>query len=367
VRLIEGLFEPPPRVVFYGAPTASLGLYLDGLPPDAASRIAVLVPRRLAEDLPILAQSGLVVFVRGFEIVWRAGLVRVLERLGVPCAWFTDDDLTALRGEQPGFSAYTEPMVKDFAAAMVALIGTTPALCNRVSTYHNQVLYWPCIFDGHRAQPEVRDAGWATRVAFVGGAFRVDGLRRCVVPALSVLPGPELLATDGPAARISGATGLPFEPHFDRFLAIWRAAEPDILTHPPGRTRNLAYKGPGVLLVASYLGAAPVVATEPAFAGLEEANGVLRAGDARSWRTALTALATPLARQVQLERFRAFARTTYTADPAQEALSALLTHAAPGGEAARRRSEAAQALSWRLPTGLIWRTRWRRLTANTGR
>jgi hypothetical protein len=350
------------RLVFYGEHAASLSLYLDGLPDDLAARVSVLPPRRLQGDLPLLAAAGLVVFVRGFERVWRSGLMATLGHLGVPCAWFTDDDLTALRGEQPGFRFYTEARVRDFAGRLVAVIGTTPALCARLAAFHTNVLHWPCILNERLVPARHPLRSGPLRIAAVGGAFRADGFRRLLLPALEAVPGAELLLVDQLATRVAGARELPFEPDFAQFVATWRAAEPDILVHPPGATTNLAMKGPGTLLAALYLGAAPVVADEPAYAGLGAAQGVLRAGaSVDSWRGTLVQLAQPGARRDHLARLLAHFRATASPETARGTVEWLLAHAAPGGAAAQTRQAAAQRLGWRPPLSLMWRARLRRL------
>ena len=359
-------FGASTRLVFYGEHSASLSLYLDGLPGHLAARVSVLPPRRLQTDLPLLAEAGLVVFVRGFEHVWRSGLLTALERAGVPCAWFTDDDLTALRRDQPGFAFYTDARVRDFAARMVAVIGTSPALCARLASFHRTVLHWPCVLDERLlAPPAVHPTGRPNRpprVACVGGDFRAEGLRRVVLPALDVLPGARVLLADRLAAGIPGAHVLPFEPDFPRFVATWRAAEPDILVHPPGQTANLSMKGPGTLLAALYLGAAPVVADEAAYGGLGIAQGVLRADDSvAAWRAALTRLADPDVRRQHLARLLAHFRAVASPEAARATIEALLAYAAPGGAAAAARQAAALRLGWRPPLSVVWRARLQRL------
>jgi hypothetical protein len=349
-------------LVFYGEHTASLSLYLDGLPDDLAARVSVLPPRRLEADLPVLAGAGLVVFVRGFEHVWRSGLLTALEHAGVPCAWFTDDDLTALRHDQPGFAFYTDARVREFAGRMVAVIGTSPTLCAQLGSFHSAVLHWPCVLDERLIAPSGIRGNGPPRVACVGGAFRAGGLHRVVLPALDALPGARLLLADGLAAKVPGAHVLPFEPDFARFVAAWRAAEADILLHPPGRTANLAMKGPGTLLVALYLGAAPVVADEPAYAGLGVAQGVLRTDDSiDSWRAALALLAEPEIRRQHLTRLLAHFSVAASPEAARATVETLLGHAVPGGAAADARQAAALRLGWRPPLSLIWGERLRRL------
>ncbi len=356
-----------PRLVFYSELSASLSLYLDGLPSELAAQIAVLPPRRLDADFLMLAGAGLVIFVRGFEQVWHSGLLAALERIGVPCAWFTDDDLTALRREQPGFGFYSQPRVHEFAAHMVALIGSTPALCDRLSAYHQNVLHWPCVLNEKllAAFPQGDQCGMKIfpRIAFVGGSFRVEGLKSLVLQALETLPRSQLVVVDGPAAKISGAWVLPFERDFNCFISAWRAVSPDILVHPPGQSRNIVNKGPGILLTALYLGAAPIVGDEAAFQGLGADDGVLRAGNASDWRSALAEFAVPDARRKYLARLLAYARVAWAPGRPQTVMDALLVHAAPDGDAALMRQSSASALGWRPPASFMWGSRLRRFAS----
>lgn len=357
------------RLVFYSQRSASLSLYLDGLPPELAAEIAILPPSRLETDFPVLAGAGLVVFVRGFEDFWRSGLIAALERIGVPCAWFSDDDFSALRGEQTGFGFYSPQRVSTFAARMVALIGTTAALCDRLSAYRPNVLHWPCVLNETLlpALPTEVDPGPAASpgVAFVGGAFRVDGLKRLVLPALDVLSGAHLTVVEGPAAKIAGVRVLPFQHDFNQFIAAWRVIAPDILVHPPGRTRNIGNKGPGILLTALYLGAVPIVADEPALREFGADQGVWRATNAGDWRAALAAFATPDMRQDRYRRLRDFARAKCAAEAARPAIEGLLALAAPRGAAAIGRQNAAMALGWTPPARFLWRNRLRRIASRS--
>ncbi len=351
------------RLVFYGERSASLSLYLDGLPPELAVQVAVLPPRRMERDFVTLAAAGLVVFVRGFEAVWRSGLLAALTRIGVPCAWFTDDDLTMLRGEQPGFGFYDDARVRAFCARMVAVIGTAKPLCARLAAYHRNVLLWPCVLNERLLAVGGSETRGPYRIGFVGGGFRVEGLRRLVVPALATRPDAALYVVEGEAARIAGARVLPFEPDFDRFVAAWRAVAPDVLVHPPGQTRNIGNKAPGILLTALYLGAAPIVADEPAFDGLGAGEGVVRAGDAAAWRAALEIFAEPAARRENLNRLLAHARVAWAPELARGAVDALLREAAPGGAEALARRRAAMALGWSPSVSFMWRRRLGRIAS----
>ena len=348
-----------PKIVFYGEHTASLSLYLDGLPPYLAGSLEILTPSGVAHDMPLLAAAGLVVHVRGFASPLVQTVSRALDMLGVPRAWFTDDDLTALAMDQPGFAAYTPTCVAAFAANLVAVIGTTHALCARLAMFHPSVLYWPCILDHSLLDPiETREELPVLRLAAFGGDFRAAGLEGCVLPALSVLPGATLIVTQTLASAAPEATVLPFEADFRRFVARWRACQPDIVVHPPGRTANLPAKGPGSLLAALYLGAVPVVADEPAYAGLGFAEGVVQAGrDPASWRQALASLADAGVRRQLLVALRRYCVATYGPAPAELAITALQARAARPGLARSVRLLIVQLLVAVFKVRQRWRSR----------
>jgi uncharacterized protein (DUF885 family) len=121
-------------------------------------------------------------------------------------------------------------------------------------------------------------------------------------------------------------------------------------------------KGPGTLLAALYLGAAPVVADEPAYGELGIAQGVLRADDSvAAWRAALTRLADPDVRRQHLARLLAHFRAVASPEAARATIEALLAHAAHGGAAAAARQAAALRLGWRPPLSVVWGARLKRL------
>lgn len=348
-----------PKIIFYGEHTASLSLYLDGLPSHLAGSLEILTPSGVAHDMPLLAAAGLVVHVRGFASPLVQTVSRALHMLGVPRAWFTDDDLTALAMDQPDFAAYTPAHVAAFASTLVAVIGTTHALCARLAAFHPSVLYWPCTLDHSLLDPIERQEEFpALRLAAFGGDFRAPGLKSCVLPALSALPGATLIVTEALSAAAPEAAVLPFEADFRRFVARWRACQPDIVVHPPGSTSNLPAKGPGSLLVALYLGAVPVVADEPAYAGLGLAEGVVQAGrDPASWQQALASLADAGVRRHLLVALRRHCVATYGPAPAELAITALQARAARPGAAASVRLLIVQLLVAALRVRRWWRCR----------
>jgi hypothetical protein len=336
-------------IVFYGEHTASLSLYLDGLGPELADRITILPPTNLAADFKRLAAAGVVAYVRGFEAVATSGLDSALARLGVQRVWFTDDDLTALHGEQPGFHHYSQRRVERFADRMLALVGTTPALCARLRSFHSNVLYWPCLVDEALVPPRAVDQSGPLRIGVIGGDFRRAGLHDLVIPAIAATTADiELLLAQPIGSGIPGATLLPFQPDFRRFIAAWRAAGPHILAHPPGRTRNIATKSAGLLLASLYLGAVPVVADEPAFAGLGKPEGVIRVGAGiAQWREALHELSSPDVRAEYFANLARYCRTAFNGGGPRPAIDFLLDRAASAASTAPSRQRMAHRMAWR--------------------
>jgi hypothetical protein len=121
-----------------------------------------------------------------------------------------------------------------------------------------------------------------------GGDFRASGLEGQPMERLRAMAEAEplrVVATAAAAKALGAALGpaeivvLPEERSFRQFVRRWRGFGPDILLHPAGATANAPFKCPTAVIVAGYLGAAPVVADEPAYDGWGENEGLLRLGD----------------------------------------------------------------------------------------
>ena len=141
--------------------------------------------------------------------------------------------------------------------------------------------------------------------------------------------------TFGAAAGLLAAAGLagtavPFEADFSAFLARWRALELDAVVHPYGATANIGNKSAASLLVASYLGAVPVVGDEPAYAGLGEAEGVLKvAPRPEAWAAALERLSDATTSAQLRARLRDWCRASFGPQPTLRALDHLASLPAP--------------------------------------
>jgi hypothetical protein len=326
-----------PLILIYGQLDASTSLYFDGLPDDIAARIRFLRPGDIFSDLPWLASASLVIVVRGFEQMALSGCAALLTEIGVPYAWFIDDDFVTLREEEPRFHFYTQERVNAFLANAAALIVTTESLAAKFSALAAVTLRWPCVYDRALAKAAPSSPGGAFRVGAFGGAFRRESFKRDIVPALAALRERlpvKTYAANGIAhgLRKTDAEPILFEAEFRSFVHRWRALELHAITHPYGDTENISGKGMASLLVAAYLGAVPIAGAEPAYACVGENEGVLKAGpSAQDWSACLARLADSAEREQLYRRLDLFCRTAFDPERARAPFEALMRLAAPGG------------------------------------
>ncbi len=319
-------------IVVYGWAQASVSLYFDGLPEDLRRRLLFLSPGSRRRDLAVLATAALVVIVRDFERCARGGVLTALGALGVPFAWFVDDDLTALAREAPGMAYYTHARVAAFARRACAIIVTSPSLGRSLGGLGTPVILWPCVFDASLAAPPSPEDG-VFRIGAFGGEFRRSAFGACVLPAIEALANVRpvvVFATESLAAASTRVPVIsaPFDLDFYRFVGTWRGFGLNVVVHPHGETSNIGAKSPASLLVTRYLGAAAVVGDEPAFADVPVDSGVLKMGrDPQSWLNALHSLAAPGKSGQAFDRLDQWARRVF--DP-QNARSPFATLAARG-------------------------------------
>lgn len=327
--LLEPL-APESLIVVYGLPQASVSLYFDGLPADLARRLRFLAPGDLWSDVGWLASAGLVLVVRGFEHMLHSGALALLEELGVPYAWFTDDDLGRLSTEAPGMSFYRPEALRRFTEGATAIVTTSPALAEALSPLHPRIIRWPLVYD--RALGDARPpAAPMFRAGVFGGSFRHASFRDHVLPAMGALGVPVVAGSDI-ARNTAGLDVTPFQPSLARFVADWRRRGLRVLAHPYGESSNIASKGPASLLVAAYLGCVAVVADEPAHAGLGEAEGVVVAGrDPADWLNKLRPLADADTAATFAARLDAWCRRSFDPERARASFAELAALALPGG------------------------------------
>lgn len=354
-----------PLILVYGRLGASTSLYFDGLPADIAAQLRFLEPGDLFSDLTWLAAASLVIITRGFEHTLATGVVDLLEEIGTPMLWFTDDDFVALAGEEPSLGYYRADAVRNFARRMSGIGVTSAGLAHAMSGFHTNILLFPCVLDTDLWRVRPRAPAEPLGGGVIGGAFRRRSFLNHVLPAARHI-GLGLVAGGDLARGRSQAQILPFQFDFRRFVLDWQAIAPAILLHPYGDTANIASKGPGSLLAAAYLGAIPIVGDESAYAELGEDQGVLKAtADPTSWREQMRRALDEQSRRELAARFERWIATSFDPEHARPVFTALAARACSGGEhAAEQRLMAAltsRTLQRALPRQPAWRRRLTRL------
>lgn len=369
-------------VLIYGPPDQSVSQYFDGLPPEERSHLRFLVPADPVSDLPHLIAAGLIVIVRGFEYLAKCGTLDLLDAMQVPYAWFIDDNLTVMSGEEPSFAYYDDATVRRFVARTTAVLASTPALAEALRPLGANTLAWPCIFDETLARP-ITDAMRTDRLrlAVIGGPFRRASLIGDVWPAVQSLNGAGGMTLYGRPDTLSGLDAscirrLPIEESFRQFVFRWRGAGCATVLHPAGRTLNLPFKSPATMLASCYLGAVPIVANEPAYSDLSENEGVLVADSGvDSWRRAITRAMRDDERRSLLEALDRWCRRKFSAADGAKRFAVLLDLSIlTDGAERERRLRRALAMpgftdlwrnrqlekAWQMPPRLPWHRRFAR-------
>lgn len=340
-----------PLILVYGQIEASVSLYFDGLPPDLRARLRFLEPGDLFSDMGWLAAASLVIVVRSFEHMHLTGTHSLLVELGIPYVWFTDDDHLALASEQPAYGYYTPETLKAFTVGAAGIVTTSEPLAKVLASLHATTILWPLVYDAALSSP-ARNADEPFVAGAFGGAFRHRDFTANVAPALMERSIPTHATTDL-ARGTKGVTPVPFEKSFGSFVFRWQRLGLRALLHPSGASTNMPNKSRASLLAAAYLGAIPVVADEPAYAGTGEEQGVLKAAP-DTWGDALDRLADPVEASRLFARLDDWCRTEFDPEKARASFAVLAALCLPGGPDAMairwQRACESRALQRALPT-----------------
>lgn len=273
-------------VLVLGQVEVSTSLYFDFLESAPSVTVAFRAFTGLAIDAPHLAAARLVVLVRTLHRLWDEGVIDFLRAAGVPFVWFTDDNFLALRAEHDASAFYTAARMRRALAGAVEVWCSTGRLAEAHGALHANVKVWGPVLDPLLMAGEPPPDGPLT-VVLPGGDFRASGLEGAPLERLGAMAAAEpirVVATAAagkalaPELEAADVVVLPQERSFRQFVRNWRSFGPDILLHPEGATINAPFKCPTAVIVAGYLGAAPVVANEPAYEGWGENEGVLALG-----------------------------------------------------------------------------------------
>jgi hypothetical protein len=332
-----GLASPShdePLILVYGPIEASVSIYFDALPADLARSVRFLEPGDPMRDLDWIARAGIVVIVRDFVPLMRNKLFDVIESLGIPYVWFTDDDLVAIKVDEGRLRYFSEARLSRFVQGAKAIITTSAPLAELYRQHHPEVVLWPCLHDERHAPQRSATMPGEFRIGAFGGSFRRASLADHVLPALRDPFGDRrcrLFATAGLLERRPPrfVTSVPFEPEFQPFVLKWRRFQIEALVHPYGHSRNIGNKSDASLLASAYLGAVPIVADEPAFRGVSEREGVLKAEpNSNAFRDCLDRVADPAFSELMFGRLARWCQTHFDPDQAREPFGTLAALAA---------------------------------------
>jgi hypothetical protein len=279
---------PRPRnVLVLGQIEASASLYFDFLETCETLSVGFRPLTRLAVDAPHLAASGLVILVRELHRFWDEGVIDFLDAAGIPYVYFTDDNFLALGAESAASGFYAPVRMRRALAGALQVWASTPALASALEGLHPDVRVWGPVVDPLLSAQTRPPHGDGLTIAFAGGDFRLAGFDGPILESLRRLArirAVRFVGTDAsvrafrPQIPDAQFITVPQERSFRQFVRRWRSYAPDILLHPRGETANAPFKCPTAVIVAGYLGAVPVVADEPAYAGWTAADGVIRLG-----------------------------------------------------------------------------------------
>jgi hypothetical protein len=323
-----------PQILVVGRIDASVSLYFDGLSESVRSMLRYREPGTLLENPEPLFHADAIVLVRDLQRPSLSGLLDTIAALKIPSAYFADDSFPTLRREEKSWWFYEPWRVARLMTSFDEVWVSTRALQDEFRTTHVESTIFGLVFDEQFMTP-LRSSGTGAagvRVAVPGRPFRSSDFQANAWPALVDLAKSrrvEVITHAGfPMANTSGpeVRRILWEPSFAQFIRGWQATEPAVLLHPRSCTQNARFKTPNALLVACYLGAVPVIAEgEPAYDGVGEAEGVLRADSPAVWLAAVEQALIPGERERLLDALQRFCRARFTSSQQGSLLMKLAT------------------------------------------
>lgn len=220
-------------------------------------------------------------------------LIEKLNYMGVPWAYFIDDNFTLLAEEgYAGLYWYSHKNLKYHLSSAVAVLTATKSLQAYYRKYnlHDNIMLTPPIIshDLIKGSNNLRQSRCRTtrqlNVAMIGGQFRHKFFLEEILPALIQLSESINIALWS-TCDINTSFQLPNrftihkmgrEENYIQLILKLSAIGVDLIVHPYGITNNLLYKTDSIVLTARYLHANILVADEPCFKDINESNGILK-------------------------------------------------------------------------------------------
>jgi hypothetical protein len=344
-RPVELAASALPVVSVYGDCNASVSLYFVSESPQLRHLRFIEPAGNTWYENSQLATSDAVIFVREFLSERQSSALRFCRLAEIPHLYFCDDNFHALRGEDSAWDAYSLDRMRSELTTFRAVLVSSRELRNffvenvlHASVHVLSPVFDESLFEKVRRVREAAHDDDALRISYFGGPFRNAALLRDVFPSLEILPETVRLQVRETRER------YPLTPFsiefaapilgFSHFLETWSRFRPAVVVHPSGATGNIRYKSDNAVLVACYLGAVPILADEPAYEGIRNADGIEKAGaDPAQWHAALVKLLDPREREAAYERLLAFCRRHFSPDASWRIIAGLLDDITPMTEA----------------------------------
>lgn len=294
-----------------------------------------------------IALADAVIFNREFPI---SSYFDEIRSLSIPCYYFTDDNFREILidgTDEPGIrevaAKTTQQRLEEFAGVLV----TTQALKNYFvrNKLHENVVQLPAVW---KAPLKQEKRGHALTIGFMGGPFRMEQLKKCVLPALYriaekrplrlIVPCTKETEEDVLALGDGQLEIIPFyrTANYEYLLNSYNKIGVDIFVHCGGNNRNNIYKTKNALINAVTLGAPLIVSDIEPYCDITDGSEgayMLVRNTPEAWLEGLTELVESRSlRKELLQKASAFCERNYNWETAWEELSEELSKLEPHGE-----------------------------------
>jgi glycosyltransferase involved in cell wall biosynthesis len=338
----ENCFDNRKVLVITGNHDACTTIYFDFLPAQWKSKTRVL---RYPGGWPTteIVHASCLILVRQIDPFheW----ISLAKQLGIPCYYFTDDNLTLLQEtkEMEFLEDFSKGAMREKLRSFSGVLTSTQALKSYFEQHllHDQVLYFPPSFRDIKIRTvQAIESVKPLVIAFAGGSHRLAAVKDIMLPALQkfVASGRKVQLVIG-GTRNDFLDGLanhehltlqtvPFELNWESALLQLAKFRPDILIHAPSDTKNNEFKTTNVAMSANVLDAILVVPDYAPYSELKQYGNAYVVGkpyEARSWLEALETLTNNTFEHMK-DRNRTYCEERFSGTINCEVLSAICAH-----------------------------------------
>lgn len=214
----------------------------------------------------VLVMADMVVLVRIMDM---PPVNSMCKGLNIPCYYFTDDNFREIvvdHCEDFGSMEVAKKTNRKYLSRFTGILVTAPALKSYFleNNLHSNVILLPAIW--REPSREAKESERLT-IAFMGGPFREETLKKCVLPALYRISKDRPLRLICPCTPETKEKTLALEKNnleivpfyrtsnYEYLINAYAALKPDLLIHCGNNLRNNIYKTKNALINAVSLGA----------------------------------------------------------------------------------------------------------------